>query len=106
MQTRRTLTLSNDISSLNNLKRLTSNMLRGLDSLSSFTSRINNLILARSPNVGLADTRPCKYTTLYSKTLLVFFPNSDNTILNLYLYTYISDFDQIISIFQACYNDI
>ena len=36
--------------------------------------------------VSLADTGPCKYTTLYSKALLILFSTSDNTLLNLCLY--------------------
>ena len=32
--------------------------------------------------VSLADTDPCKYTTLHSKALLILFSTSDNTLLN------------------------
>ena len=34
------------------------------------------------PHVSLADTDPCKYTTLHSKALLILFSTSDNTLLN------------------------
>ena len=33
-------------------------------------------------NVSLAGTGPCKYTTLYSKALLILSSTSDNTLLN------------------------
>ena len=81
-------------------------MLRGLDSLSPFLSRIDNLILPGLPNVSLADIDPCKYTTLYSKALLIFFSTSDNTLLNR-CFCIISDFNQIapISIHATMISD-
>ena len=62
---------------------------------------IHNLC-GKVAHVSLADTGPCKYTTLYSKALLIIFSTSDNTLSNLCLYTSISDFDQLTPNHHAC----
>ena len=77
------------------------NLLGQLESFVSIFSKV--FLLVQRVYVSLADTGPCKYTTLYSKALLILFSTSDNTLFkSVSIYLYISDFDQLMPNHHAC----